>query len=144
MLTLYLTAAICSSLLFTIDVIILTYPHLSIKKYLMFFLSTFTISFMHAYSNFSLIILILLAVNSLLLLKLTGKPYSVFYFPLVYIINCIIVNIIGLAANVLWNISVKELNSTHFLLITYFICTLTASRRNHKRGWTWHRSPQCI
>ena len=127
MLTLYLTAAICSSLLFTIDVIILTYPHLSIKKYLMFFLSTFTISFMHAYSNFSLIILILLAVNSLLLLKLTGKPYSVFYFPLVYIINCIIVNIIGLAANVLWNISVKELNSTHFLLITYFICTLTAS-----------------
>ena len=127
MLTLYLTAAICNSLLFTSDVIILTYPHLSIKKYLIFFLSTFALCFMHAKFYFSFIVLVLLAVNSLLLLKFTGKPYSVFYFPLGYITNCIVINMVSFAANMLWDISVKELNSTQFLIITFAICTFILS-----------------
>lgn len=72
-------------------------------------------------------IFVMLALNSILLVKFTKKLYSVFYIPLSYILNCVLINILGFAANILWNLSIKELNSDIFFLTIIDICTLAAS-----------------
>ncbi len=127
MITLYLISSIGISLMLTCDIFILTHPHLSIKKYPIFFLSFSALFFIQAYFTFHPILLITLALNSILLVKFTKQLYSFFYIPLGYILNCIVINVIGFAANILWNISTKELNTDKFLILLYAICTIAAS-----------------
>ncbi|MDE6388527.1 MAG: GHKL domain-containing protein [Lachnospiraceae bacterium] len=127
MITLYLISSVLTALMLICDIFILSHPLLSIKKYLVFFLSFSALFFILIYFTFYPMLFVILVVNSLLLVKFTGKPYSVFYIPLGYIVDCILMNLIGLAANIIWDISVQELNSDKFLIIIYSICTIVAS-----------------
>ena len=127
MIALYLTASVCNSLMFLCDIIILAYPQLSVRKCLAFYSASFVICLTHAHLYFSPIILVLLAVNSLLLLIFTKKLYTVFYFPLSYIINCVMLNLITFAANMLWDVSVKEVNASQFLLVAISASTTALS-----------------
>jgi two-component system sensor histidine kinase AgrC len=127
MITIYLISSIYIALMLTCDIFILTHPHLSIKKYPIFFLSFSVLLFIQAYFTFYPMIFVMLALNSILLVKFTKKLYSVFYIPLSYILNCVLINILGFAANILWNLSIKELNSDIFFLTIIDICTLAAS-----------------
>ncbi len=127
MMTLCLITSIPNALMLTCDIFILAHPLLSIKKYPVFFLSFSALFFMQLYLHFSPMLLAALAVNSILLVKFTKKLYSVFYIPLGYIINCILGNLISFAANILWNLSIKELNADKFYVIIFISCTTAAS-----------------
>ncbi|GFI44583.1 sensor histidine kinase DpiB [Lachnospiraceae bacterium] len=127
MMTLILFSSILVGLMLTCDVFILTHPLLSANKYLIFFLSLSSLAFLQTNFNLPLVLFITLGVNSLLLVKFSKKLYTIFYIPLGYIINCVLVNVIGLAGNILWDISVKDLNSDKFLLIMNSLCTIAAS-----------------
>ena len=108
MMTLYLIASIGIGIMMTCDVFLLAHPLLSLKKYLVFFLSFSALFFiMNSFAYYPMLFVIL-AVNSILAVKFTGKFYSVFYVPLGYIVNCVSINIIGLAANMIWDVSVQE------------------------------------
>ena len=140
MITLYLIASILTALMMICNIFILTHPHLSIKKYPIFFFSFSTLFFIMVYFTFYPMLLFILAVNSILLVKFTKKLYSVFYIPLGYIFNNILGNLITFAANILWGLSIKELNADRFLVTIFHICTIAAScpvlylvRRLHER-----------
>lgn len=68
------------------------------------------------YFTFYPMLFVILAVNSILLVKFTKKSYSVFYIPIGYIFNNIVGNLITFAANILWGLSIKELNADKFLM----------------------------
>ncbi len=140
MITLYLIASILTALMMICNIFILTHPHLSIKKYPIFFFSFSTLFFIMVYFTFYPMLFVILAVNSILLVKFTKKLYSVFYIPLGYIFNNILGNLITFAANILWGLSIKELNADRFLVTIFHICTIAAScpvlylvRRLHER-----------
>ena len=120
MITLYLISSIGIALMMICDIFILTYPHLSIKKYPIFFLSFSALFFIMAYFTFYPMLFVILAINSILLVKFTKKLYSVFYIPISYIFSNIFGNLTGFAFNLLWGLSVKELNAHAF----YIICHL--------------------
>jgi len=111
----------------TCDIFILTHPHLSISKYLIFFLSFSALFFVMDYLTFYPMLFVILLVNSILLVKFTKKLYSFFYIPLGYILNCVLGNLIGFAFNLLWDLSIKELNADKFFILIFFICTTAAS-----------------
>ena len=127
MIMLYLMHSILCTLIMICDIFILTHPQLSIKKYPIFFLSFSTLFFILIYFSFYPMLFMILAVNSFLLVKFTKKLYSFFYIPFGYIVNCVLGNLIGLSFNILWDLSVKELNADKLFSIIYFICTITAS-----------------
>ncbi len=127
MFTLYLIASVLTGIMLTCDIFVLAHPLLSMKKYSIFFVSFSSLFFILNYFAFFPMLFVILVVNSILLAKFTKKHYSVFYVPLGYIVDCILMNIIGLAANIIWDISVRELNSDIFLIIIYSSCTIAAS-----------------
>lgn len=127
MITLYLLSSIFIGLMLTGDIFILIHPHLPIKKYPIFFLSFSALFFLQMYLNISLLLLVTLTVNSLLLVKFTKKLYAVFYATLSYLVNIVVCNVLTFAANMLWDISVKELNASALYLFILFVCTITAS-----------------
>ena len=127
MITLYLTASILIALMLVCDIFILTYPRLSVNKYPIFFLSFFTLFYILIYFNFNAMLFVILGVNSILLASFTKKLYSVFFIPIGYVINCVLDNLIGLAANMLWGLSVKELNANIYRVILVLLCTIAAS-----------------
>ncbi len=127
MIVLYLIASICIALMLTCDIFILTHPNLSLKKYPMFFLSFLALFFIMNYFSFYPMLFIILAANSILLVKFTDKFYSFFYIPLGYIVNCVLLNLLGFAANILWDLSIEEANADKFLIIMQGVCTLAAS-----------------
>lgn len=127
MITLYLITSILNAIMLTCDIFILSHPHLSLKKYPIFFLSFSVPFFLQMYLNFSPLLLVTLAANSILLVKFTNKLYSAFYVPLGYILSCIIANLITFAAHILWGLSIKELNADKFSLIVAVICSITVS-----------------
>ena len=127
MITIYLISSIFGALMLICDIFILTHPHLSPKKYPIFFL-LFSVLFFIQYSlSLSPILLVALAVNSILLVRFTKKLYSVFYIPLGYIVNCIFLNLFVFSANILWNLSIKEFNADIFLMTIFTICTIAVS-----------------
>ena len=127
MITIYLISSIFGALMLICDIFILTRPHLSPKKYPIFFL-LFSVLFFIQYSlSLSPILLVALAVNSILLVRFTKKLYSVFYIPLGYIVNCIFLNLFVFSANILWNLSIKEFNADIFLMTIFTICTIAVS-----------------
>ncbi len=123
MTTLIITA-IWNALMLTCDIYILTHVHLSVKKYLVFFLSFSALFFMQLYFSFSLMLLIALSLNSVLLVKFTGKLYAVFYVPLGYIINCILGNLISFAANMAWDFTIQELNADTLYIVIFISCAI--------------------
>ncbi len=125
--TLYLTASISMSLMMACDIFILAHPQLSLKKYLIFFFSFLVLFYFFIYFTLYPMLSVILAVNSFLLVKFTKKSYSVFYIPLGYIVNCISINILMFPANLLWDLTIKELNADHFLMAIFDICTIAAS-----------------
>ena len=127
MITLYLTASILIALMLVCDIFILTYPRLSVNKYPIFFLSFFTLFYILIYFNFNAMLFVILGVNSILLASFTKKLYSIFFIPIGYVINCVLDNLIGLAANMLWGLSVKELNANIYRVILVLLCTIVAS-----------------
>ncbi len=127
MITIYLISSICCAMMLTCDVFILTHPHLSIKKYPIFFLLFSVLFFIQYYSNSSPFLFVSLAVNSILLVKFTRQLYSFFYIPLGYMINCIILNLFVFAANISWGLSIKKFNADIFLMIQFMIYTIAAS-----------------
>ena len=127
MITLYLTASILIALMLVCDIFILTYPRLSVNKYPIFFLSFFTLFYILIYFNFNAMLFVILGVNSILLASFTKKLYSIFFIPIGYVINCVLDNLIGLAANMLWGLSVKELNANIYRVILVLLCTIAAS-----------------
>ncbi|MDE6844891.1 MAG: GHKL domain-containing protein [Lachnospiraceae bacterium] len=127
MITLYLIFPALCALMLVCDIFILTHPQLSVKKYLVFFLSFSVPFFIQYYLSLSPMLLLSLAVNSILLVKFTGKLYSFFYVPLGYIINCISINLIGFVFNILWDISDKDINADKFLIAIFTICTIALS-----------------
>lgn len=127
MIVLYLIASIFIALMLTSDIFILVHPHLSIKKYTIFFFSFSVLFFIQTYLNFSPMLFAILVMNSALLVKFTKKLYSFFYIPLGYILNCIVVNLITFVTTILWDISTKELNADKFLMVMFFICTTAVS-----------------
>ena len=126
MTTLIITA-IWNALMLTCDIYILTHVHLSVKKYLVFFLSFSALFFMQLYFSFSLMLLIALSLNSVLLVKFTGKLYAVFYVPLGYIINCILGNLISFAANMAWDFTIQELNADTLYIVIFISCAILFS-----------------
>lgn len=126
MIILYLISSISLSFMFACDIFILAHPHISKKNYLIFLLSSSAICFLHSFLDFSMIF-VLLAVNSFLIMRFTKKPYTVFYMPLSYIVNCVLLNLIGLGINLLWGYSVQDMNSDKLLLVAVPACTAAAS-----------------
>ena len=127
MITIYLISSIFGALMLICDIFILTHPHLSPKKYPIFFL-LFSVLFFIQYSlSLSPILLVALSVNSILLVRFTKKLYSIFYIPLGYIVNCIFLNLFVFSANILWNLSIKEFNADIFLMTIFTICTIAVS-----------------
>ncbi len=127
MIALYITASIVTALMMIIDIFILAYPHLPIKKYPLFYLLFLVLFFTMDYFTFYPMLFFILAAASILLVKFTKQLYSVFYIPLGYIVNCIVINLLTLAANILWNLSIKEFNADKFLIVIFSICTIVVS-----------------
>ncbi len=126
MISLYFISAICNALMLICNIFILIHPHLSVKKYPVFFLSFTAFYFMQWYLNFSPMFLIMLAVNSILLVKFSKKLYSIFYIPLGYILDCILLDSIGFAANTLWNLPLNDFGAAKISIIIFSICTIIA------------------
>ncbi len=127
MITLYLISSISLSFMFACDIFILAHPHISKKNYLIFLLSSSALCFLHSFLDFSPMIFVFLVVNSFLIMRFTKKPYAVFYMPLSYIVNCVLLNLIGLGMNLLWGLSVQDMNSDKLLLVAIPACTAAAS-----------------
>ncbi len=127
MIALYITASIITALMLTIDIFILAYPHLPIRKYPLFFLLFLVLFFTMDYFTFYPMLFFILAAASILLVTFTKQLYSVFYIPLGYIVNCIAINLLMLAANILWNLSIKEFNADIFLMVIFCIGTIVVS-----------------
>lgn len=127
MIALYITACIITALMLTIDIFILAYPHLPIRKYPLFFLLFLVLFFTMDYFTFYPMLFFILAAASILLVTFTKQLYSVFYIPLGYIVNCIVINLLMLAANILWNLSIKEFNADIFLMVIFCIGTIVVS-----------------
>ena len=127
MIALYLTGSIFIALMLTFDIFILTHPQLSLKKYPIFFFLFSVFFYIQTYFTFYPMLFITLIVTSFLLVKSVKKLYFIFYIPLGYIINCILGNLIGFTFNILWDLSVKELNANQLYIFIYFICTIIAS-----------------
>ncbi len=127
MLGLYLIDSFVTAIMMVCDIFILTHPKLSIKKYLVLFVSFFTLFFILIYFTWYPLIFVVLAINSFLLVNFTKKFYSFFYVPFGYIVNCVLANVTGLLFNILWDITVQELNADIVITIIYFICTITIS-----------------
>ena len=127
MIALYLTGSIFIALMLTFDIFILTHPQLSLKKYPIFFFLFSVFFYIQVYFTFYPMLFITLIVTSFLLVKSVKKLYFIFYIPLGYIINCILGNLIGFTFNILWDLSVKELNANQLYIFIYFICTIIAS-----------------
>ncbi len=125
--TIYLISSVSCALMLICDIFVLVHPQLSLKKYLIFFFSFSALFYIQMYFTFYPMLFVTLAVNSVLLAKFTEKLYYVFYVPLGYIVNCISLNLFGLALNLLLDISVKELNADKLLLILYTIPVIAAS-----------------
>lgn len=125
--TIYLISSVSCALMLICDIFVLVHPQLSLKKYLIFFFSFSALFYIQMYFTFYPMLFVTLAVNSVLLAKFTEKLYYVFYVPLGYIVNCISLNLFGLALNLLLDISMKELNADKFLLILYTIPVIAAS-----------------
>ena len=124
---LYWTASAMIALLITCDIFILTHPQLSLKKYPVFFFSLSILFYCMIYLNFYPLLPVILAVNSVLLAKFTGKLYTVFYVPIGYILSCVFGNMVGLLLNLFGNISVKDINSDLTVMLLYHICTMMVS-----------------
>ncbi len=127
MITLYLIASIGIGLMMICDIFILTHPDLSIKKYLIFFFSFSVLFFIMVYLTFYPMLFVILALNSILLVKFTKKLYSFFYIPIGYIFNNVLGNLVSFAFNILWDLSIKELNADKFFITIYVISTIAAS-----------------
>ena len=127
MITLYLIASIGIGLMMICDIFILTHPDLSIKKYLIFFFSFSVLFFIMVYLTFYPMLFVILALNSILLVKFTKKLYSFFYIPIGYIFNNVLGNLVSFAFNILWDLSIKELNADKFFITIYVISTMAAS-----------------
>lgn len=125
--TIYLISFVSCALMLICDIFVLVHPQLSLKKYLIFFFSFSALFYIQMYFTFYPMLFVTLALNSVLLAKFTEKLYYVFYVPLGYIVNCISLNLFGLALNLLLDISVKELNADKLLLILYTIPVIAAS-----------------
>ena len=126
MISLYFISAICNALMLICNIFILIHPHLSVKKYPVFFLSFTAFYFMQWYLNFSPMFLIMLAVNSILLVKFSKKLYSIFYIPLGYILDCILLDSIGFAANTLRNLPLNDFGASKISIIIFYICNIIA------------------
>lgn len=124
---LYLMDSAFIALLMVCNIFILTHPQLSIKKYIIFFASFFTLFFIMMYMMFLPMLFFILAVNSLLLVKFTGKLYSIYYIPFGYIVSCVLGNLIGLFLNILWDFSVQDINFNYSLSMLYFLSTISVS-----------------
>ena len=127
MITLYLISAICNALTLTSNIFILVHPQLSIKKYPVFFLSFSALFFLQWYLNFPPMFLILIAVNSILLVKFSKKFYSFFYIPLCYILDSFLTDSIAFASVTLWDLCLNEFTAAKISVIVFTICTIIAS-----------------
>ena len=127
MIAIFLISAICNALTLACNIFILIHPQLSMKKYLVIFLSFSSLYFTQWYLNFSPIFFINLAVNSILLVKFTNKLYSFFYIPLCFILDCFLLDSTAYAANILLNLSLNEFNAAKISIIVFSICTIIAS-----------------
>ena len=125
--SLYWLQSILVAFLLTCSIFILAHPYLSARKYPVFFVLMAVPFFVQMYLNFTPLLFVTLALNSLLLVKFTEKPYTVYYIPMGYIINCVILNLITFAGNLFWDISIQELNANPFLLTVYEICAIAVS-----------------
>ena len=126
MITIYLISAICNALTLTCNIFILLHPHLSIKKYLVFFLSFSAFYFTQWYLNFSPLFFVMLGVNSALLVKFSKQSYSFFYIPLSYILDCVLLDTIAFAAISLWDLSLNEFTAAKISIVVFTICTIIA------------------
>ncbi len=120
---LYLIASLLIGLLLTCDVFILAHPYVPRRVYAILVLSISAFFLVQAYFTFYPLVVVTLGVHSVLLVKSTGKHYMFFYLPIGYILNCVFGNLVGLAFNLLWDLSVKELNADAAWIALYFIGT---------------------
>ena len=115
------------ALLMICDIFVLIHPHISIKKYPIFFLTFSAPSILQLHLDFSSMLFVSLAINSILLVKFSKKIYSIIYIPLAYILNCILVNLLAFTIHILWGLSVEEINTSIPCLILIDICTITVT-----------------
>ena len=120
---LYLIASLLIGLLLTCDVFILAHPYVPRRVYAILVLSISAFFLVQAYFTFYPLVVVTLGVHSVLLVKSTGKHYMFFYLPIGYILNCVFGNLVGLAFNLLWDLSVKELNADAAWIVLYSIGT---------------------
>lgn len=121
------TCTICTTLMLLWDVFVLVHPHLSIKKYLIFFFSFFSLFALQLFLYEGALLLVTLTVTSILLVNFTKKLYSLLYIPLAYIVNCVILHIVIIVIHQSTGISIEEINYNIFYLIITFICTIIGS-----------------
>ena len=124
---LYLIASLLIGLLLTCDVFILAHPYVPRRVYAILVLSISAFFLVQAYFTFYPLVVVTLGVHSVLLVKSTGKHYMFFYLPIGYILNCVFGNLVGLAFNLLWDLSVKELNADAAWIALHFIGTAIVS-----------------
>ena len=122
-----LVMAACNALMLTCDILILSRPRLSIGKYFLFFFSFGGFFFLQLYFDFSPLLPVALGVNSVLLVKWTGRLDSFLSIPLGYILNCVVSNLVSLAANRAWDLSVKDINGDGFYIVLLGGCSLVLS-----------------
>jgi hypothetical protein len=80
MIALYITASIVTALMMIIDIFILAYPHLPIKKYPLFYLLFLVLFFTMDYFTFYPMLFFILAAASILLVKFTKQLYSAWLY----------------------------------------------------------------
>lgn len=127
MITLNLFFSFFTALMLTCDIFVLIHPHLSKKKYPIFFLSFFVLFFIQLHIDFFPMLFVTLTINSVLLVKFSKKLYSIIYIPLSYIVNCIFIHFVTLALSKLTGHSIEEINTDKLYLIILDIFTIMAT-----------------
>ena len=125
--TIYLVSSILCAFMLICDMFVLVHPHLPLKKYPLFFFLFSGLFFLQYASGISVLLLVALAVNSVLLMRFTGKYYTAFYIPLGYILNSITVNLLLFSANLVREISIQEFNADIRLMSLFTLFTIAVS-----------------
>ena len=98
------------TLLHIAEVFVLIRKQLLPKHYVCLFITFFIPMFFFVYFGLAPILLVTLFLNALLLIKFSKKTYTIFFFPFLYILNCLLFYLLGLLTIRITGLSMAELN----------------------------------
>ena len=105
------------TLLHIAEVYVLIRKQIMLKHYVCLFITFFIPLFLFVYFGLAPILLFTLLLNALLLIKFSKKTYTIFFFPFLYIMNCLLFYLLGLLTLKVTGLSMKELNQNIYSII---------------------------